>query len=339
MEDDKSDLARLYLAKTGIQDLLDVDGITEVAVNQPGKVWFESSDGWKFVEQPAANFENLKHLAESLSTYSNLPGLNQENPIASVILPGGERGQIIMPPATEPGCIVISIRKPSLKRFSIADYVASGRFDNVRIAQKQTVELTERQKYLYTLYLKGDANSLEQFLYEAVKERLNFLIVGGTGSGKTTLAKAVADIFPPDRRYATIEDVHEMQLPNHPNHIHLFYKKGVITSKTIIEACMRLKPDHIFLAELRGDEAWSYLEALNTGHEGSISTIHANNTYASFSRLASIVKQSDVGMTVDMNLIMKTIKTSVDVILFFNRTYLTEIYFEPEEKNRLLNES
>ena len=100
---------------------------------------------------------------------------------------------------------------------------------------------------------------------------------------------------------------------------------------------MRLKPDHIFLAELRGNEAWSYLEALNTGHEGSISTIHANNTYASFSRLASIVKQSDVGMPVDMDLIMRTIKTSIDVILFFNHTRMTELYYEPEEKNRFLS--
>ena len=84
--------------------------------------------------------------------------------------------------------------------------------------------------------------------------------------------------------------------------------------------------------------AKSYLEALNTGHEGSISTIHANNTYASFSRLASIVKQSAVGMTVDMDLIMKTIKTSIDVILFFNHTHLTEIYYEPEDKNKLLSQ-
>ncbi|MCM4813214.1 CpaF/VirB11 family protein [Escherichia coli] len=79
------------------------------------------------------------------------------------------------------------------------------------------------------------------------------------------------------------------------------------------------------------------LEALNTGHEGSISTIHANNTYASFSRLASIVKQSSVGMTVDMDLIMRTIKTSIDVILFSNHTYMTELYYDPEEKNRLLS--
>lgn len=332
------DLARLYLNKTGIQEILDTDGITEVAVNQPGVIWYEGQQGWMCKDAPGADYINLKHLAESLATFSDLPKLNDSNPIASVVLPDGERGQVIMPPATQSGCIAITIRKPSLMRFTINDYVNSGRFDKVKIAKKTTVTLSERQEYLYSLYKKGDSNSIAELLKEAVRDRLNFLVVGGTGSGKTTVAKAIADLFPPERRYATIEDVHEMHLPNHPNHVHLFYKKGVVSSKSIIEACMRLKPDHIFLAELRGDESWSYLEALNTGHEGSISTIHANNTYASFSRLASIVKQSDVGMTIDIDLIMKTIKTSIDVILFFNRTYLTEIYYEPSEKNRLLNE-
>lgn len=335
---DKDTAALTYLKLTGIQDILDRDGVTEISINQPNRIWFEGRNHWEYQDTDKANFKDLMILAKTLSNFSELAiPLDERNPICSVILPAGERGQIIIPPATENGCVVISIRKPSLTRFSVDDYVKSGRFDNVRIAHKHVETLTERQQYLYTLSRKGDGASIGEFLREAVNDRLNFLIVGGTGSGKTTVGKAIADLFPPERRYATIEDVHEMTLPNHPNHIHLFYKKGTVEAKTIIEACMRLKPDHIFLAELRGDEAWSYLEALNTGHEGSISTIHANNTYASFSRLASIVKQSAVGMTVDMDLIMSTIKTSIDVILFFNRTSLTELYYEPEEKNRLLS--
>lgn len=338
MSSNKGAAARTYLKMAGIQDILDRDDVTEICVNQPGRIWYEGREGWSFIEAPDASFKNLMTLAKTLSNFSELAiPLDEGNPVCSVILPNGERGQIIIPPATENGCVVISIRKPSLTRFTLDDYINSGRFDNVRIASKHIAEMTERQKFLYELS-RGNAKSIGQFLREAVKDRLNFLIVGGTGSGKTTVGKAIADLFPPERRYATIEDVHEMTLPNHPNHMHLFYKKGTIEAKTIIEACMRLKPDHIFLAELRGDEAWSYLEALNTGHEGSISTIHANNTYASFSRLASIVKQSAVGMTVDMDLIMKTIKTSIDVILFFNHTHLTEIYYEPEDKNKLLSQ-
>ncbi|WP_339332195.1 P-type DNA transfer ATPase VirB11 [Aeromonas caviae] len=339
MIDSESFMVREFLSKTGIQSLLDMDGVTEVSVNQPGAIWYEGNDGWKVIDAPDATYENLEHLAVTLCVLSRIPyGLDEQNPIASVVLPDGERGQIIIPPATENNSIVISIRKPSLQRFSVNDYVASGRFSRASVAQGQQVNLTERQKYLFELS-RGNGSDIGTFLKEAVNDRLNFLIVGGTGSGKTTVAKAIADIFPPNRRYATIEDVHEMTLPNHPNHIHLFFKKGGVQSRDIIEACMRLKPDHIFLAELRGNEAWSYLEALNTGHEGSITTIHANNAYASFSRLASIVKQSDVGLTLDMDLVMKTIKGSIDVILFFNKTYLTEIYYEPETKNRIINES
>ena len=327
-----------YLKTTGIQDIMDMDGVTEISINQPGRIWYEGSNGWEFKDTDKANFKDLMTLAKTLHNLSGLAwSLDEKNPITSVVLPNGERGQIIIPPATEDSSVVISIRKPSLTRFTVDDYINSGRFDNVRIATRHTATLTERQKQLLALSRKADGHSIGHFITEAVNDRLNFLIVGGTGSGKTTVGKAIADLFPANRRYATIEDVHEMTLPNHPNHIHLFYKKGTVEAKIIIEACMRLKPDHIFLAELRGDEAWSYLEALNTGHEGSISTIHANNTYASFSRLASIVKQSSVGMTVDMDLIMKTIKTSIDVILFFNHTHLTELYFDPEEKNRLLS--
>lgn len=155
-------------------------------------------------------------LAKTLTNLSKIKiPLSHDNPIASVVLPGGERGQIIIPPATENNSVVISIRKPSLTRFTIDDYVRTGRFDNVRIATKHEAILTERQRYLYELSRRPDGQSKAQFLREAVKDRLNFLIVGGTGSGKTTIAKAIADIFPPERRYITVEDVPEMSLPLH----------------------------------------------------------------------------------------------------------------------------
>ncbi|EAR4523091.1 P-type DNA transfer ATPase VirB11 [Salmonella enterica] len=328
-----------FLKTTGLQSFLEQDGVTEIIVNRPFEIITESNEGWKYHDAPGASYSDLLDLAISINGYNDsAEPLDAANPIKSLVMPGGERLQVIMPPACETGCLAVTIRKPSLTRFSLRDYIQSGRFANVRFAGKSTAELTDTQRRLLDLFAKARENEeeFEAFFQAAVDARLNFLVVGGTGSGKTTFAKSIADLFPRERRIITIEDVHEMPLPYHRNHVHMFYKRGGVQARYLIEAAMRMKPDHIFLAELRGDEAWSYLEALNTGHEGSITTIHANNTYASFARLASIVKQSTVGLTLDYDFVLKTIKTSIDVVLFFNHTYMTEVYFDPVEKNRLL---
>ncbi|EGL4350526.1 P-type DNA transfer ATPase VirB11 [Salmonella enterica] len=328
-----------FLNTTGIQAFLERDGVTEIIVNRPHEIITESREGWQYHDAPGASYSDLLDLAIAINGYNDgAEPLDAAHPIRSLVMPGGERMQVIMPPACEAGCLSVTIRKPSLTRFSLDDYIQSGRFADVRFAGKTTPDLTDTQRHLLGLFGKARENHAEfrAFFQAAVDARLNFLVVGGTGSGKTTIAKAIADLFPRERRIITIEDVHEMPLPYHRNHVHLFYKQGGVQARYLIEAAMRMKPDHIFLAELRGDEAWSYLEALNTGHEGSITTIHANNTYASFARLASIVKQSTVGLTLDYDFVLKTIKTSIDVVLFFNHTRMTEIYFSPAEKNQLL---
>ncbi|AXH60557.1 P-type DNA transfer ATPase VirB11 [Providencia huaxiensis] len=330
---------RHYLDITGLGEFLAQDGISEVIINKPCEIVIEGDNGWTFHKAPNATFENLQHLGTALTTYNNAGSLDAKNPIKSLVLPDGERSQIIIPPACEAGCISMTIRKPSLKRFTLRDYVESGRFKKIKRARKFDGELSESQKDMLSLYEKALDNTdlFEDFFRLGVQNRCNFLVVGGTGSGKTTYGKTIADEFPKDRRIITIEDVHEMPLPLHRNHVHLFYKEGGVKPRTLIESAMRMKPDHIFLAELRGDEAWSYLEALNTGHEGSITTIHANNCYASFERLKSLIKQSPVGLTIDMDLINYTVKTSLDIIVFMNHSYPTEVYFDPIEKMKLLS--
>lgn len=327
-----------FLEMTGITRHLNTEGVTEIIINKPHEIITESFEGWKFYEEAGATLQNLKLLTQALTTYNNLPDATQKDPVKSLSLPTGERVQIIIPPACGDGYFSLTIRKPSRTRFTLEDYLDSGRFSNVKQAQKTTADITEAQTEMLELYQRAleDEKAYLEFFKKGVENRYNFLVVGGTGSGKTTFAKAIADLFPLDRRIITIEDVPEMDLPNHRNKLHLFYKAGVVKPKFLIESAMRMKPDHIFLAELRGDEAWSYIEALNTGHEGSVTTIHANNTYMSFSRLASIIKQSEIGLTLDYNLVMNTIKSSIDIIMFFNHTKMTEIYFNPIEKNKIL---
>jgi type IV secretion system protein VirB11 len=333
---DKSITVRDFLKMSGLQDILDLDGLTEVAINEPFTVWFDRGNGWETKPLPSLSLNYCTDIAKTLSVYSGLTvPLGEDNPLAAVILPDGERGQIAVYPATKIGIVSMTFRKPSISRFTLEDYQQSGRFDQFKEMQLNAFKLTETQKKLLVLKNTGE---ITEFLKLAVNGCMNILLVGGTGSGKTTAMKAMVDCYPKQKRLFTIEDVHELNLPHHPNHLNLFYKQGGLTPKQIIESCMRMKPDHVLLAELRGDEAWTYLEMLNTGHQGSITTIHANDCRSAPSRLAGLVKQSEVGKMLDIDHILKTIKTSIDVIAFFQHTHLTELFFDPELKNKLLSE-
>lgn len=325
---------RENLCATGIQEILDLPHITEVAVNQPGIIWFERGDGWEHKSEARCNKTLCTNLKQALSVLSDAKHpLDFDHPIASVILPDGERGQVVIAPATEQDCVSFTFRKPSLTRFTLDDYSASKRLSGSSKAGRATAELTQVQTDMLGYVHQDDMKS---FFQSVVQQHMNLLLVGGTGSGKTTFMKSVVDLYPRNRRMFTIEDVHELSLPNHPNHVHLFYKRDGVQPKVLIEACMRMKPDHVFLAELRGDEAWSYLEMLNTGHGGSITTVHANDCYSAFARIAALVKQSEVGQTLEYEFILDTVKSSIDVVCFFKHTHLKEIYFNPEEKNAIL---
>ncbi len=323
------DRARIRLDQVGISDLIGKEGVTEIAVNQCGRIFWEGRNGWEYHDDERASFSNLKTLANDLCYISNLQNLSRENPIASVRLPDGQRCQILAAPATEDGQIPFTIRIPSLTRFDINSYQKTGRLQGFRRAQRPTAELSETDKRLLNLYDSDDAMA---FFIEAIRAKKNIVLVGGTGSGKTTFMKSLADLYPHDARVFTIEDTPEVALPYHLNHLHLFYKQGVLPAKVIIESCMRMKPDHIFLAELRGAEVVSYLEALNTGHEGSITTVHANDSYDAFHRIAELVISNSISGAFTYERAYRTVRKTIDIVAFWQGSYLKEIYFNPEEK-------
>lgn len=334
--EDNSTSIREFLKMSGIQDVLDLEGITEVAINEPKTIWFDRGDGWESRSAPELTFAFCMNIAKTLCVFDGITiPLGELNPTASVVLPDGERGQLAVPPATKKGVVSMTFRKPSTARFSLDDYQNTGRFDSFTEMKLGVIALSPTQEKLLKL---KEERKISEFFDLAVKGNLNILLVGGTGSGKTTVMKAMVDCYPPETRLFTIEDVHELNLPNHPNHLNLFYKQGGLTPKQIIESCMRMKPDHVLLAEIRGDEAWSYIEMLNTGHDGSITTIHANDCRSAPSRLAGLIKQSEVGQTLEMDHILKTIKTSIDVIAFYKNTHLTELFYDPLLKNKLISE-
>ncbi|MDR3298711.1 MAG: Flp pilus assembly complex ATPase component TadA [Candidatus Accumulibacter sp.] len=159
-----------------------------------------------------------------------------------------------------------------------------------------------------------------RFFELAVEHHLNVVTVGGTGSGKTTFSKCLIDLYPTHRRLFTIEDAHELTTPKHPNSVHLFFSP-TISAKSVMASCMRMKPDHIFITELRGDESWDYLMALKSGHSGSVISIHANDCRGALYKIGSYIKQSEVGKTLDFAYIMQEVMTTIDVVSSTSRKH------------------
>ncbi|UDJ88592.1 P-type DNA transfer ATPase VirB11 [Erwinia amylovora] len=328
-------LVRGLLHKTGVYERLMVPGVEEVAINRPYEIWTKFSDrGWVREEMPELILAECKYLINALAV-SNFRELTIMSPIATVELPGGEgyRAQLVIPPACERNTVSMTFRKPSLERFTLEDYVKSGRFDNANRHSHRQTELADWQKSLK--HLNRD-RQFEAFFRMAVERKLNIIIFGGTGSGKTTFAKAVVDVYPPGCRLLTIEELNELKLPLHLNHVHLLYGDHV-TPKELVSCCQRMNGDHIFLAELTGDEAWDYMEVLNTGKPGSITTAHANSSAEGYARITGLIKQSRVGAGLDIYYIERRVRTSFDVVMYMEGTQILDVTYDPEIKLALLN--
>ncbi|EEC7602115.1 P-type DNA transfer ATPase VirB11 [Escherichia coli] len=330
---DKSELVLGWLDQSGVTERLSRQGVTEVAINRPFEIWTETSkDGWQREDAPWLTLNMCEHLAETLAVYNNRI-LGVKSPIKTVELPGGERGQIVIPPACEKSTVSMTFRKPSLQRFSLENYDSSGRFDNANRVRGRSKELLDWQKELKRL---NAAREYVEFFRLAVRHKLNIIIFGGTGSGKTTFAKAIVDVYPSNRRLLTIEELNEMKLPYHLNHVHLLYG-DYVTPKDLVACCMRMKGDHILLAELTGDETWDFMELLNTGHPGTVTTAHANSSLHGYARISGLIKQSAVGAGLDISYIDRRVRTSFDVVMYMEKTEILDITYEPEVQLALLN--
>ncbi|USS95888.1 Flp pilus assembly complex ATPase component TadA [Serratia symbiotica] len=258
-------LVRGYLEQGGVTERLARPGVTEVAINRPGEIWTETSAaGWVREGAPWLSLEMCEYLVGALVVF-NHRDLGLKSPIKTMGLPDGERGTISM-----------TFRKPFLERFTLEDYARSGRFEkaNPTTSHRQTALFDWQRKMKQCV----KARQFVEFFRLAVKYKLNIIIFGGTGSGKTTFAKAVVDVYPHNMRLLTIEELNEMKLPyhHHLNHVHLLYG-DYVTPKDLVASCMRMKADHILLAELTGDETWYFMELINTGHPGTITTAPANS--------------------------------------------------------------
>ncbi|MXO60702.1 P-type DNA transfer ATPase VirB11 [Altererythrobacter salegens] len=262
---------------------LDREGVTEILVNRPGEVWIEdsSASGMERVEAPEIDDMLVQRLAEQVARTSH-QGINREHPLLGATLPDGARIQFCGPPATRRHW-AMAIRRHCRLDLPLDAY--------------DTGPLTANREPT----MPDPAAEPVAYLRAAIAARKTILISGGTSTGKTTFLNAMLGEIPAGERVVLVEDTPELRLPG-ANGVGLVAVKGElgeakVTANELLQAALRLRPDRIVLGELRGAESVSFLRAINTGHPGSFSTIHANSLRGALEQLALMVMQTGIGLT------------------------------------------
>lgn len=340
-----TDTSTLDLHLQLIADFLKNDAITEIVINRPGEVLLERRDGWETVKNAAISYQWCEGLTMLLRNRAN-QNLTENWPLLGAQMPGGLRVQVVVPPAVEAGKISLTTRRPIVEVLTMDQIIQAGAFEHARCEQSLAMSpeerariedtLSEREHTLLDMFRRRDWRA---FFKAAVEGRKNIVSSGATGSGKTTLGNALAAMIPQNERIITVEDVPEMRLP-HPNQVNLFYPKGEngvskLKARDLLEACLRMRPDRVLLAELRGDETFFFIQnVLNSGHPGTITTVHASRAKLAFRRLALLIKGSSEGSGLDLADITDNLYALVDVIVQMERLpdgrrIATEVYFDP----------
>ncbi len=268
--------------------------VTDLFINQPGEVWIETiGGGLERHALPDLDEDNLWRLARQVAGLAH-QGINREYPLLAATLPDGARVQIVAPPATRSG-FAVAIRKHVVPDLTLGDYLGDGAFDDVAFARGQP----DRPPLANPT--DHSPAALAAYLGDLVRGRRNVLISGGTSTGKTTFLNALIKEIPADERLLLIEDTAEVVMPA-ANSVSLLAVKGAlgearVTADDLLQAALRMRPDRIILGEVRGSEALTFLRAINTGHPGSLSTIHADSPAGAIEQLALIALQAGTRLT------------------------------------------
>ena len=295
-----------------LRPFLEREGVTDIWINRPGELWLENAGGrTERVVVPELTELALERLARQIAAASH-QGFNREQPLVSASLPDGARVQIVGPPATRAG-IALAIRRHTLSDLSLGELASAGLFSAPRKAGGSD-EVGSLRALL-------DAGDQPGFLSGAVAARKTIVISGGTSSGKTTLMNALIKQIAPAERLVTIEDTPEVRLA-HDNVVAMIATRGEagearVDTEDLLQAALRMRPDRILLGELRGREAFAFLRAVNTGHPGSITTIHADSASGALDQIAMLSLMN--GIHVSWDAISAYIGKVIDVVVQLKR--------------------
>ncbi len=286
------DLTDDVLGHGPIERLLADDTITEVMINGPSEVWIERAGR---ITRSSVRFADDDHLRRIINKIVNQVGrrIDESSPMVDARLPDGSRVNAVLPPVSLSGPLV-TIRKFGRERLGMADMVRLGA-------------------------ITADA---VEFLQACLQAKLNVLIAGGTGSGKTTMLNALSASIPNSERIVTIEDaaelkldqIHVLRLEARPPNIE---GEGEISIRELVRNALRMRPDRIIVGEVRGAEALDMLQAMNTGHDGSMCTVHANSTRDALARIETMVLMA--GFDLPMKAIRQQVASALDLVVHLDR--------------------
>lgn len=317
----------------GIHEFMSSPDVTEICINKPGELYLETREGWKKIEVPTLTFDRARQFCTAVVNESNTgQRITDADPVVSLTFPTGQRAQFVIPPACDAGKVSITIRLPSKHNKTLQQYQDDGFFAQIL---ESTHVLSDHDREL--LELRASRNYSE-FFKKAVQYKKNIVVAGATGSGKTTFMKSLVGHIPDYERLVTIEDARELFIQQ-PNVVHLLYSKGGqstsnVTAKSCMEACLRMKPDRIILAELRGDESFYFIRNCASGHPGSITSCHAGSTTQTWDQLALMVKASAEGSGLEFAVIKRLLMMTIDIVVHIKahagQRHITGIDFNPE---------
>jgi type IV secretion system protein VirB11 len=304
---------RSYLAP--LTGMLARPDVTDIYVNRPGELWVETTGGAiERHDAPALDEATLARLARQIAALSH-QGISREHPLLSATLPDGARVQVVAPPATR-GPLALAIRKHVSPELRLDDYVAAGAFAETK--GREGMDRSEVDRALAKQLKAGDISGM---LAAAVKARKNILVSGGTSSGKTTFLNALIREIPEGERLILIEDTPELFVA-HDNVVGLLAARSAlgeaeVSANDLLAASLRMRPDRIILGELRGPEAFAFLRAINTGHPGSMTTVHADSAERAIEQIVLLALQA--GTQLNREDIRHYVSRTVDVFVQLDR--------------------